>query len=254
MMKILTLFLLLPCIVFSQDWQVLMQEAVKAEAFMNDDLAFEKYQQVVKLHPASIVALCRSSELASKIGHRHKSKEIQTRHYQIARAYAARALKLDRNSAEANFVMSVAMGRLALVSSGKDMISYVKDIKTFADRAVQLAPNDFRGYHVLGKWYYEISHLGSFKRTAVKVFYGAFPEASYSHSINAYEKSRQLNPAFNLNYLELAKVYNQIGQKEKAISLLQTLNSLPVRIQDDIRVKREALRLQETISQSLRNS
>jgi tetratricopeptide (TPR) repeat protein len=239
------ILLFISCCLFSfisvqcQDWQILLKEAAAAEVAMRDDLAFQKYQQLLKLQPANLTALCKCSELASKIGHRYARKDIQIKLYEIARRYAEKALKIDPVSADANFVMSVAMGRMALVSSGGDLVSAVKDIKKYADRTVELNPADFRGYHVQGKWYYEITNLGSFKRTAVKIFYGAFPDASFEDAARCYEKSRQLNPGISLNYLELAKVYVKLHKPDQSISLLNRLAGLPIIMEDDPRIKAE---------------
>lgn len=232
---------------WSQDARVLLQEAIQAESAMQEEQAFLKYKGLLQLQPGNLQALCKSSELASKLGHRLKSKAEQLKLYEEAVQYAKRALKVNPASADANFVMAVALGRMALVSSGEEMITAVKDIKKFADKAVMLDPADFRGYHVLGKWYYEISSLGSFKRLAVRVFYGAFPEASFQLAARNYEASLRLNPAFNLNYLELAKVCLKTGQQQRAVELLEMLSRLPFKLADDARIRTEGQQLLRTL-------
>ena len=225
--------------VFLQDPQQLLKAAAADEVNMRDDEAYRKYLQIVRLQPGNITVLCKCSELSSKIGHRQKNKEDQIKYYAIAQQYAQMALDLNPNGAEANFVMSLAMGRMAMVSSGKKLVESVKAIKYYADKTVSAAPGDFRGYHVLGKWYYEISNLGSFKRTAVKIFYGAFPDASFEDARRNYAKSLQLNPGFNLNYLELSKVYYKLDKPDEAIILLNKLMILPFKMEDDQRIRQE---------------
>lgn len=233
----------LPALARSQDVQHLLSEARKAEAALQEEEAFQRYRQVLQLEPANLAALCKSSELASKLGHRLKNQAEQHSRYEQAMQYAKKAIQLYPHSADANFVMSVALGRMALVSSGGEMIGMVKEIKKYAENVVRLNPADFRGYHVLGKWNYEISGLGAFKRTAVRIFYGAFPEASFQLAAKNYETSLKLNPQFNLNYLELAKVYLKLDQQEKAVKLLETLRHLPYKMSDDARVRAESLEL-----------
>jgi tetratricopeptide (TPR) repeat protein len=240
-------FLILSVSVHCQDCQLILKEAAAAEASMQEELAYNKYKQVLKIQPDNLTALCKCSELASKIGHRYADKEIQIKHYDTARAYAERALKVNPHSADANFVMSVAMGRMAIVSSGGKLVSAVKDIKKYADKTVELNPSDFRGYLVQGKWYYEISNLSAFKRMAVKLFYGAFPDASFEDAVRCYEKSRDLNPGFNLIYLELAKAYIKLHKTDQSISLLKKLETLPLKMEDDLRIKREAAELLKSL-------
>jgi tetratricopeptide (TPR) repeat protein len=127
-------------------------------------------------------------------------------------------------------------------------VESVKKIKFHADRALAINPSDFRPYHVLGRWYFEISNLGSFKRGAVKLFYGAFPDASFELSAKAYEKSLSLNPAFILNYLELARTYEQLDQASRAIEMLKKLQQLPSKMEDDKRIKEEGKKLLQKLS------
>lgn len=235
--------LLLPVLASAQDVQQLLKEAAALETNMRDADAFVKYQQVIKAQPSNLHALCKCSELSSKLGHRQKEQSVQVTYYNVAYKYADLALKVNPSSPDANFVMALAMGRMALVSSGRKQVEAVNDIKKYAERTIKYGPNDFRGYHVLGKWYYEITNLGSFKRTAVKVFYGGFPSASYEDAIRYYEKSMALNPDFNLNYLELAKVYHKTGRPDKARELLHKLQAMPHRMEDDKRIKDEGAKL-----------
>ena len=119
----------------------------------------------------------------------------------------------------------------------------VKDIRHLADAAIKLNPNNFKAWHILGKWNYEVSNLSMIEKAATRVFYGGLPDASFTASINAYEKARQLNPNFSLNYLELAKAYKKNHQKQKAISLLKMMLPLPIQTEDDPRIKKEAAEL-----------
>ena len=114
-----------------------------------------------------------------------------------------------------------------------------------------LNPADFRGYHVLGKWYFEISNLGAFKRTAVKLFYGAFPDASFEDSRRYYQKSMLLNPGFNLNYLELAKVYVKLDKEPEAITYLEKLVVMPLKMEDDQRIHNEGKKMLQALKASL---
>jgi tetratricopeptide (TPR) repeat protein len=247
--RTICVLVLLPLLVRSQDLPQLQKDAAAAEAALQDEQAFEKYQQIAKLQPTDITVLCKCSELACKIGNRHAAKDVQIKYYTIARRYAEQALQLNAAHADANFVMSLAMGRMALVSGGKTQVEAVKGIKIYADKTVQLNPADYRGYHVLGKWNYEISNLGAFKRGAVKLFYGAFPDASFEQAKRYYQKSVILNPGFNLNYLELAKVYVKLNQQHQAIACLQKLLVMPIKMEDDQRIYTEGRNILKSLQQ-----
>lgn len=241
---LLMYILLLPALaVRGQDVSLLMKEAEQLETSLRDNEALKKYLQVLALQPNNINALCKASELSNIIGRRQPTREKQRDYYNTALEYAKRAIKINPRHSEANFAMALAMGRLAQTAGGEKRIDAVREIKTFAERSIQYDPENFKGYHVLGKWHLEVSSLNSIEKWLVKVTYGGLPPASVDDAIRFYEKSKQLNPAFLLNYLELAKAFKEKDEVQKSIGLLQTMMSLPSVTTDDNRIKNEGRKL-----------
>lgn len=228
----------------AQEPDLLLKEARQLELSFRDVDALQKYLQVLSLQPSHILALCKTSELYNLIGRRIQDKEKQRSYYQASQQYAEKALKINPNSSEANFVMALAMGRMAQTGSGQQRVNAVKLIRQYAERCVQLDPGNFKGYHVLGKWNMEVSNLNSLEKWLVKMAYGALPKATLEDAIANYEKSRQLNPAFQLNYLELARCYNKLDKKDKALQHIRTVLAMPAVSVDDQRVHKEARELQ----------
>ncbi len=241
----LFLLLILPVENQAQDINMLLKEAQQLEESFKEPEALQKYLEVVRAQPNNLTALCKASELYNMIGKRQPGKDKQKEYYKTAKTYAQRALQVNPNSVEANFAMSLAMGRMALISSGEEKINAVKDVKSYAEKAIKLDPNDFKGYHVLGKWHYEVSNLNALEKWLVKITYGALPKASLDEAILNYEKSRQLNPHFLLNYLELAKAWHRKDNNKKAIELLEAMMKMPNRSVDDPTVKEEGKKLLE---------
>jgi len=241
------LLLLLPFENQAQDISLLFKEAQVYEARFNDSEALQKYYQVLRYQPNNLTALCKVSELLALLGRRLATKEQQAESYKKSRSYAARALHINPNSAEANFVMSFALGRIALISSGDERINAIKDIKTYAEKTIQLDPSHYKAYHVLGRWHYEVSNLNTVERWLLKMAYGSLPSSSLEMAIRNYEKSRQLNPGFLLNYLELAKSYDRKDNEKKAIELLNTMLKLPATSSNDATIKAEGRKLLEKL-------
>jgi tetratricopeptide (TPR) repeat protein len=229
----------------AQDPATLLHEASKLEQAYKDVDALQKYLQVLAIQPSHIIALCKTSELYNLIGRRITDKEKQRTYYHASQTYAEKALKVNPNNSEANFVMALSLGRMAQTGSGQSRINAVKSIRQYAERCIQLDPNNFKGYHVLGKWNLEVSNLSSFEKWLVKMAYGALPPASLDNAIINYEKSRQLNPAFQLNYLELARAYHKKDQDQKSLAMLKTVLAMPNHSADDQRVHKEARELLE---------
>lgn len=237
------LLVILPFENNAQDLNVLLKDAQQLEASFKEAEALQKYLSVLKVQPNNLTALTKASELHSVLGKHQPTKDKQKEYYRNARAYALKALQVNANSPEANVVMALAMGRMALIAPGEEKIRAVKDVKNYAEKAIQLDPNSYKGYHVLARWHYEVSDLTSLEKWLVKVTYEALPRASLDDAIRYYEKSRQLNPSFILNYYELARSYHRKGNNKKAIELLEAMQKLPNKIADDASIKTKGRKL-----------
>jgi tetratricopeptide (TPR) repeat protein len=238
MLRLLTLLMIgFPCLVFSQDLNQLLKEAQQQESLLHENEAFLKYAEVVKLDPGNLVALCKCSELSSRIGARQADKEKMRPYFIAARNYATSALRVNQNSSEANCAMALALGRISLVAGTRERVILAKDVKDYADNAIRLDPNNFRAYHILGRWYYDVSNLNLAEKSFARVFYGKLPSASLEEAIVCFEKSRDLKPGFILNYYELARSYHRMDEDKKAIANLHILLNLPNMIYDDTRIK-----------------
>jgi tetratricopeptide (TPR) repeat protein len=244
MLRLLTLLLVgFPFLLFSQDTGQLLKEAQQQESLLHESEAFLKYAQVLKKDPANLIALCKCSELSSRIGARQPDKEKMKSYFFAAKNYASAALSVNTNSSEANGAMAFALGRISKVSTTKERVILARDVKYYVDKAIRLDPSNFRAYHILGRWNYDVSDLNVAERSFARVFYGKLPNASLDDAISDFEKSRSLNPAFILNYYELARSYHRMGQDKKAIAYLRILLGLPDLIYDDARVKMIARQL-----------
>lgn len=241
------LLIFVPLQNLAQDIAAQLKEARQLEAGFKDNEALQKYLHILSLDANNITALCRASELYNSLGKRQPSKEKQKEYYNKSKVFAQKALNVNPNSSEANFVMALAMGRMALISSGQERINAVKEIKVFAERSVQLDSRNFKGYHLLGRWNFEVSDLSALEKWLVKLTYGALPAASLQDAIRYYEKSAQLNPGFLLNYLELAKAYTRNEESKKAVSLLYAMMKLPSTSSEDAMIRSEGKKLLEKL-------
>lgn len=231
------LLLILPFENNAQDINTLLKDAQQLEASFKEPEALQKYLDVLRYQPNNLSALIRTSELYSILGKHQGTKDKQKEYYRNARAYAQKALHVNGNSSDANVVMALAMGRMALIASGDEKIKAIKEVKTYSEKSIQLDPNNYKGYHVLAKWHYEVSDLNSVEKWLVKVAYEALPKASLEDAIRYYEKSKQLNPSFLLNYLELAKAWHRKSNDKKAVELIETMLKMPNKIAEDANIK-----------------
>ena len=227
----------------SQDISIRLNEANRLEAIPNEKAALIAFKEILKIQPLNLYALTKCSELCSRIAGREANAKTAESYNQAAIIYAKTALKLYPESDEANVAAAIALGRTILKKTGKEKISLVREIKHYADAALKVNSKNFKAWHVLGKWNYEIANLSTIEKTLASVLYGSLPNATFKTSIAAYEKARSINPNFGLNYLELAKAYEKNNNKPKAIALLKVLLTIPVQTEDDPRIRKEAIQL-----------
>ncbi len=239
-----TILMLFPfsCL-FAQDINAVIKEADRLELIPDEIAAFVKFKEALRMHSTNLYALSKCSELCSRIGKRQPDTKLRENYYEAARIYAATALKIDPRNSDANCAMAMALGRATMSKSGKEKINNVKDIKKYVDISLQSNPNNFKAWHVLGRWHYELSNLNFFERGAVKLFYGGLPESSLRLSIAAFEKAQSITTGFILNYIEMAKAYQRNDQVSKAITLLKTMLTLPNQTEDDSEIKEAGKKL-----------
>lgn len=223
----------------SQDIAALLNTADRLESVMDENGAFNKFKEIIKIQPNNTYALNKCSELCSRIGKRQTNKKIINDYYDAAKTYASMALKVDPKNSEANCVMAIALGRSSLNKGGREKIETAKEIKRYVDIAIKNDPQNFKAWHVLGRWNYELSNLNILERTAAKLLYGSIPYGSVQQAIAAFEKTNSIANGFILNYLELAKAYIKNDESAKAITTINKMLSLPNHTEDDAAIKTE---------------
>jgi tetratricopeptide (TPR) repeat protein len=233
-------FQLLSWSTIAQSFDQYVIEGRRSEKNLDEENSLKYYFLAYQIRPTEIEPLYKVCELNSRIGNRCKQSESKEKYYQNALDFSKKLVQLHPNNDLSHVAMAMSLGRIALTKSGKEKIVTVKDIKKHADMALKLNPNNFKAWHILGKWHYEVSDLNFIESAAVKLFFGGLPESSFSLAINAYEKAKKIAPEFCLNYLELAKAYYKNDQKSLAISQLKKVIQLPSSTADDIIIKKEA--------------
>ncbi|MBS1660878.1 MAG: hypothetical protein JST68_07480 [Bacteroidetes bacterium] len=235
--------LLFPLSVFSQDVAAVLRQAAQLEGEFREEEALSKYQEVLRMQPQNLTALCKCSDLSCRVGNREGVKEKKITYFKAGYGYAQKAYRLDSTNSEVNIVLAFSLARMALIQSGKERVASAKEIKRYAENAIRYDPSSYKGYHILGRWKFEISNLSFIERTFARWFFGALPEASLDEAIADYEKSRTLKPDFMLNYYELARSYHREGKDDKAVQLLRQMDGLKDGMYDDREVRREGQQL-----------
>jgi tetratricopeptide (TPR) repeat protein len=245
-MKWLLILILLPIsyLTTAQDIAVLLKEADNFERQIKEPEALEKYKSVVELNPSNLKALIKASELNASIGGRQTDKNTKRLYFETSLAFAKKAFDTDPNNADANYAMGMSAGKMTDVETeNKKIVAFVKDAKSFNEKALVINPKHAKAAYSIGKWNYEMVNLSGIKKIAVKLFYGGLPNGDLDSAIAYFEKCRTLDPYFALNYLDLAKAYRDNHRPSQAIEILNKLVKLPIRTADDTTIKAEGAKM-----------
>jgi len=232
--------LLISCSSYGQTVNEYLQQAKNLIAKLDESSAYPILLKAIKADNKNIEALTKAAYYATREGNRAKNKEIRNSYFQQSKIFIDAALKINSKDVEANYVLSVVLGRIALVSSSKEKVALSKQIKEVVDKTLKLNPNHAGAWHALGKWNYELSQLSFVEKSAVNILFGGLPSGDLKSSIAAYAKSIQLNPTVILYYLDYAIALQKNNQQEFAKKQLQKLLTMPNDTQDASSIKRQA--------------
>lgn len=226
----------------------LVQQADSLYDLHEEQKALEAYDRVLEQAPDHYRALWRSSLLNARVGNRQEGSAEQREYFSRARDLADRALQVDSTDAESNFVMAVAMGRMALISGARDRVAASRDIKRYAQKALEIDPDHAGALHVMGRWNFRIANLSFVERLAANTLFGGVPgPASNERAVELTEKAISIDGDVLLYYFDLATVYREMGMDEQAIETCQTALKMPSRLPDDDENKRKCRELIEDL-------
>ena len=133
----------------------------------------------------------------------------------IALDYAQKAAALAPANAEAQLV-AISYGKMLLLHGHQVSIPGFPRNKAYAEKAIQLDPDNDLAWHVLGRWHRTLSDVNMLKRTVASFMYGQLPKTTTEKAVSCFEKALEINPRRLMHYVELGRAYAQMGKTEEA--------------------------------------
>jgi tetratricopeptide (TPR) repeat protein len=127
----------------------------------------------------------------------------------------------------------------------KDQVDASPRIKAAVDRTLQLDPTNDTAWHILGRWNRVLANISVVKRVLAKTFYGDLPVTTNEEAERCLLKAIAINPNRLIHYIELGRIYAEMGRKEQARKYILKGLSMPDKEKDDPEMKeigRETLR------------
>ena len=165
------------------------------------------------------------------------SKEEKLRLGKIALDYGRRAAALGPNDSDAQLSVAISYGKMLPLFGTREQVDASPRIKTAVDKALALNPRNDLAWHILGRWHRALADVGGVKRALAGVVYGTLPVGSIDEAARCLEKAVALNPSRFIHYIELGRVYAQMGRKEDARRFINKGLAMPNVEKDDPEAK-----------------
>jgi tetratricopeptide (TPR) repeat protein len=195
--------------------------------------ALENYLPAYKLEPNNTGLLVRIARQYRQLMSDTSSKKEKLRLGYISLDFANRAATLAPNNSEAQLSPAISYGKMLPFLGSKDQVDASPRIKASVDRALQLDPKNDTAWHVLGRWNRVLANINVLKRVLAKALYGDLPVTTNEAAEKCLLKAIELNPNRLMHYIELGRIYAQMGRKDRARECLQKGLAMPNKEKDD---------------------
>jgi tetratricopeptide (TPR) repeat protein len=199
--------------------------------------ALENYLPANKLEPENVDLLVRIARQYRHLMADASSNKEKLRLGYISLEFATGAATLAPNNAEAQLSPAISLGKMLPVMGIKDQIKASPRIKAAVDRTLRLDPNNDNAWHILGRWNRVLANINGVKRALAKALYGDLPVTTNEAAEKCLLKAIEINPNRLMHYIELGRIYAEMGRKEEARKYIQKGMAMPDKEKDDPEMK-----------------
>ncbi len=204
--------------------------------------ALTHYEAAIAADSVNADALGKASRAAVDIGEQEGDDGKRKALYRKGVDYARRAIAAAPNDPEPHFHLARALGRLALSVGIRERVRFANEIHDEGMEALRLNPNHPGALHVLGVWNAEVMRLSGIERFFARKMLGGkrFGEASWDKAISYMEKAVEVDPERLTHQLDLARIYVDRKENDKARARFERVIAGRVSDYNDPVYKREA--------------
>ena len=235
--------LVLLCVAFSfsaaqgQDAAALIEKGSKFDEQLQEKEALQCYLPANRLEPDNVDLLVRIARQYRHMMSDTTSKKEKLRLGNISLQFAQRAAALAPNDAEAQLSPAISYGKMLPYMTSKDQVAASPLIKAAVDRSLQLDPKNDTAWHILGRWNRVLANVNVVKRLLAKAVYGDLPVTTNEEAEKCLRKAIAINPNRLIHYIELGRIYAEMGRKEDARTYILKGLSMPDKEKDDPEMK-----------------
>ena len=158
----------------------------------------------------------------------------------LALDYSERAAACGPKDCDAQLAPAITLGKMLPFLPTKEQVSASPRIKDSVDKALAIDPRNDNAWHILGRWNRVLAEISGAKRLLAGLIYGQLPKGSYEEAEKDMKKAIELNPKRLMHYIELGRIYAQMGRKDEARELINKGLGMPDAEKDDPETKQRA--------------
>ncbi|MFL6537552.1 MAG: hypothetical protein ACJ8JD_05145 [Chthoniobacterales bacterium] len=155
----------------------------------------------------------------------------------LALDYSTRAAACGPHDCDAQLAPAITLGKMLPFLPTKEQVAASPKIKESVDKALAVDPRNDTAWHVLGRWNRVLAEVSSAKRLVAGLIFGQLPKGSIDEAEQDMKKAIALNPNRLMHYIELGRIYAQMGKKEEARQFINKGLAMPETEKDDPETK-----------------
>jgi tetratricopeptide (TPR) repeat protein len=215
----------------------LVQEAKFFEKKFQAKDALPLYLAAEKLEPQNCHVLVRIARQYRYLMTDASAKDEKLRFGHLALDYSQRAAAAGPQDCDAQLATAITLGKMLPYLPTKEQVAASPKIKESVDKALQIDPNNDTAWHVLGRWNRVLADVNTLKRALAGMMYGRLPKGSNEEAERDMKKAIELNPNRLMHYIELGRIYAQMGRKDDARQFINKGLAMPDAEKDDPETK-----------------
>jgi tetratricopeptide (TPR) repeat protein len=207
--------------------------------------ALQFYLPANKIQPDNVALLVKIARQYRHLMSDTTVKQEKLRLGNLSLEFAQRAAEIAPKNSEAQLSPAISYGKMLPYMKTKDQVDATPKIKTAVDRALALDPNNDTAWHILGRWNRVLADVNSIKRVLAKAIYGDLPATTNEEAERCLKKAIAINPNRLMHYIELGRIYAQMGRQREAQQFIRKGLAMPEQEKDDAEQKelgRQALK------------
>ena len=211
--------------------------------------AISAYEKANGLSPSNAEVLWRLSKQYCLTASTRTVRSEKAELLQKALGLARDAVQANPRNANAHIAVAICYAKQMEISDHKTQIRLSRLIRDESEESLRIDPDLEMGYHMLGRWHYELASLNPLLKGFAKLIYGNLPDGTFESAAENFKKAIELNSHRVMHHELLARTYLAMGNRDFAVKELQKASHIKPLDHDDEESKNAVIKLLSSLEQ-----